>query len=203
MKLCYANGTIAVASIIALKEAGIAFEPVRIDFASAEQTKPTYHEINPKGRVPALIDGDRVLTETGAVLEYIATLAPDAGLVPAYPWQAAQMRALMYYLASTMHVNHAHKMRGSRWANEQSSFDDMKAKVPENMATSAAYVESQIVGPFTMGERVTLADPYLFAICRWLKGDGVEIADYPKLATFFDAMNKRESVKSAEAEGLL
>ncbi len=203
MKLCYANGTIAVAPIVALKEAGIAFEPVKIDFANAEQTKPDYHQINPKGRVPALIDSDRVLTETGAILEYIAALAPKAGLIPADPWQAGQMRALMYYFASTMHVNHAHKMRGHRWANKQASFEDMTAKVPENMAASAAHVESRIIGPFTMGDAVTLADPYLFAICRWLKGDGVNIADFPKLSAFFDMMSMRPSVTSAEAEGLL
>lgn len=203
MKLCYANGTIAAASIVALKEAGIAFDPVKIDFANAEQTKPDYHQINPKGRVPALIDGDRVLTETGATLEYIAALAPEAGLIPADPWQAAKMRALMYYLASTMHVNHAHKMRGHRWASKQASFEDMTAKVPETMAASAAYVESQITGPFTMGDTVTLADPYLYAICCWLKGDNVEITRYAKLSAFFDAMGARDSVVSAKAEGLL
>ncbi|KKL87316.1 hypothetical protein LCGC14_1935950, partial [marine sediment metagenome] len=81
------------------------------------------------------------LTETGALLEYVATRAPDASLVPTDPDAAGHMRGVMYYLASTMHVAHAHKMRGHRWADQQSSFDDMTAKVPQTMAECAAYIE--------------------------------------------------------------
>ncbi|MEY8840690.1 glutathione S-transferase N-terminal domain-containing protein, partial [Cribrihabitans sp. XS_ASV171] len=74
MQLYYAPGSISVAAAIALREAGIDHELTRVDFASAEQTKPAYHAINPKGRVPALATGDGVLTETGAILEYVAAL---------------------------------------------------------------------------------------------------------------------------------
>ena len=202
LKLYWATNTISIASAVALEEGGVHWEGVQLDFRSGEQTKPAYHAINPKGRVPALATPEGILTETGAILEYIgATMVPK--LVPADPLQKARMREVMYYLASTMHVNHAHKMRGSRWASEQSSFDDMTAKVPETMTASAAYIESLIVGPYIFGDDVTLADCWLFAISTWLEGDRVDMGAFPKLSVFRDAMEARPSVKGVRAKGVL
>ena len=204
MKLYYAPNTISIASIIALDEAGIAIEPVRVDFSTGEQTKPAYHEINPKGRVPALVTDGGILTETGAILEYVAALKPDAGLIPSDPWRAAHMRAAMYYLASTMHVNHAHKMRGHRWADQEASRADMTAKVSQTMTDSCTYIEENVLtGPFVMGTELTIADPYLYVVCSWLEGDGVTVEDFPKIMAFRDAMRSRASVARAhEAEML-
>lgn len=200
---CAAN-TISVASAIALTEAGLDWQPVPVDFASAEQTKPAYHAINPKGRVPALETPHGILTETGAILDYIAALAPQAGLVPGDPFQAARMREVMYYLASTMHVNHAHKMRGARWATLDTSFADMRAKVAGNMTDCCGWIESHgLKGPFVLGERLSLADPWLFTIGTWLPGDGVDTAAFPKLSAFMDAMEARASVRAVRDMGLL
>jgi len=204
MKLYCAPGTISLASAILLEEAGLDYEPMILSLANGDQTRPDYHAINPKGRVPALITDDGILTETGAILEYIAAQAPGLGLVPTDPWQAAQLRAVMYYLAATMHVNHAHKKRGHRWANEDSSFKDMTAKVTETMRQSSAYIEqSCALSPYVMGEVMTVADPWLFTICTWLHGDGVDITAYPKLSAHFDMMRARPSVGAIRALGLL
>ena len=205
MKLFYARGTISIAVAIGLEEAGLDYETVKLDFAQAEQTRPEYLAINPKGRVPALaLENGQVLTETGALLDYVAALAPDRGLVPDDPEEAAHMRGVMYYMASTMHVAHAHKMRGSRWADQQSSWDDMAAKVPQTVAACAAYVESDCLrGPFVLGERFSIADPYAFVVCNWMAGDGVPPQDYPAIQRFLEAMEARESVKRMRARGML
>jgi glutathione S-transferase len=113
------------------------------------------------------------------------------------------MREVMYYLASTMHVNHAHKLRGPRWANEQSSFDDMKAKVPETMAASCTFLEPQITGPYLFGPEPTLADCYLYPITTWLAGDGVDITGFPKLAAWKATMETRVSVRRAAEDGFV
>ncbi len=203
MQFYCAKGTIAVASAVALNEAGLSYEPVLIDFAAAEQSSEGYLSVNPKARVPSLVTDDGVITETMAILDYIAAIAPDAELMPTDPFQAAQVRSVMSYLASTMHVNHAHKMRGYRWADQQSSYDDMRAKVPQTMAESCAFVEAHaLTGPFVMGDRFTVADAHLFALCSWLEGDGVTLADFPKLAQFYDLMWQRPSVLKAKADGL-
>ncbi|MGR3515151.1 MAG: glutathione S-transferase family protein [Paracoccaceae bacterium] len=201
MTLHCAPNTIAVAVVVALNE-GVHWEAARIDFASADQTKPEYLALNPKGRVPTLITPEGPLTETGAILEYLGETAVPH-LVPVDPLQTARMREVMYYLASTMHVNHAHKMRGPRWANEQSSFDDMKAKVPETMTASCAFLEPQVAGPYLFGPETTLADCYLYAISNWLEGDGVDLSQFPKLSAWRATMESRASVQKARAEGLI
>lgn len=204
MQLYYAKGTIAVAVAIALHEAGLDFEPVRLDFKAGEQRQPRYHAVNPKGRVPALVTDQGILTETAAILEHIADLAPAAGLRPSDPWQAARMREAMLYLASTMHVNHAHRARGQRWADLESSLADMRAKAVETMTESAEHVEHHMLqGPYVLGEAVSLADPYLFVACSWLEGDGVDMANFPKIAAFVETMRTRASVAQVLADDMI
>ncbi len=204
MQLYYAPRTISVAVAIALEETGLEYEAIKLDFAGGEQTKPAYHQINPKGRVPALVVDGGILTETGALLEYIAAKAPEAGLVPSDPVMAARMREVMFYLASTMHVNHAHKMRGHRWADKKSSWKDMKDKVASNMAGCCAYISSNgLRGPFVLGAEFSLADAYLYVVCSWLEGDGVDVSAFPKIIAFRQAMEARPSVQAVHAAGML
>lgn len=114
------------------------------------------------------------------------------------------MRGVMYYLASTMHVNHAHRMRGSRWADSPESHADMEAKVPHTMATSAAFVQDECLrGDYVMGPDLSIADPYLFIVCNWLEGDGVRVADFPPIAAFLARMEARDSVRWVRAQGML
>lgn len=205
LKLFYTPGTISIAVAIALEEAGLPHETVKVDFASAEQTKAPYLAINPKGRVPALVGDDgRVMTETGALLDYIAAIAPDAGMLPPDAQTAVHMRGVMYYIASTMHVAHAHKMRGSRWADTQSSFDDMKAKVPQTMRACATYIEAECLrGDYVCGDTLTIADPYLFIVCNWLAGDDVAVSEFPRIEAFLARMEERDSVRAIRAKGML
>jgi glutathione S-transferase len=78
LKLFHARGTCALASHIALEEAGASFELVRLDFRADDQRKPEYLAVNPKGRVPSLVTERGVLTETPAILAYIAQRFPAA-----------------------------------------------------------------------------------------------------------------------------
>ena len=82
LTLYYAANTCALASHIALEEAGAEFVTRRVDFGTAEQTKPDYLDINPKGRVPSLVTERGILTETPAILAFIAQTHPAARLAP-------------------------------------------------------------------------------------------------------------------------
>src|SRR3954463_10732669 len=116
LKLYYAPGTCALASHIALEEAGAKYETVRMSFKSEDQKKPDYLKINPKGRVPSLVTDSGVLTETPALLIYIAQVFPAAKLAPLdNPNALAKVQEFNSYLCSTVHVSHAHRMRGARW----------------------------------------------------------------------------------------
>lgn len=204
IKFYYAPSTISVATGLLLEEAGLEYERHALNLAENEQTAPDYLAINPKARVPALVTDKGILTETGAIAEFVAALTPDLGLVPFDPWRAAQMRAISYYLASTFHVNHAHRRRGHRWASNQTSHDDMSANVPRTMAESCAFIEANCaLDPFVMGDTFTIVDPWLFAICLWLEGDEVDIRRFPRLAAHFERIANRPSVEKIRAYGLL
>ena len=198
MKLYFAPGTIAVASAIALLEEGVAFELDVLDFSKQAQRGEGYLAVNPKGRVPALETPHGTLTETSAILEFGAP-----SLCPKDPWQAAKMREVMTYLASTMHVAHAHKMRGHRWAQQETSWEDMKSLVTQNMADGAAYLETKIDGPFVLGSEISLADPYVYAVTSWLEGDGVAVAEYPKVSALREAIEQRPAFAEAKARGIV
>ena len=196
LTLFTSKGSVSVASAIMLKETEYKLE--FLDFSQADQTKKSYLNINPKGRVPALVTPHGVLMKIGAILEYVA---PD--FIPLAAYSAARVREIIHYLASTMHVNHAHKMRGARWADDPVAVKSMVIKVPETMAKSCAYLEKIISGPYIFGSKITIADAHLFTIAQWLKGDEVEIKDYPKLARFEREFATRPSVACVRARGLL
>ena len=123
-----------------------------------------------------------MLTETPAILAFIAQSFPKAKLAPFDdPFAFAQVQSINSYLCSTVHVAHAHKGRGYRWATEETSFADMKRKVPETMAACFALIERDMLkGPWVMGEQYTICDPYLYTISGWLEGDGVDLAKLPE-----------------------
>jgi glutathione S-transferase len=201
LTLFFAPNTCALASHIALEDAGASFELRRLDFKAGEQRSEAYLKINPKGRVPALATPRGVLTETPAILCFVAETHPAARLTPAGdPYAYAQLQAFNAYLCSTVHVCHAHRMRGYRWADEESSFADMRRKVPQTVAACFELIESQFFrGPWAMGENYTTADPYLYTLSSWLEGDGVDIAKFPHIAEHFTRMRQRASVQRAHA----
>src|SRR2546422_958444 len=176
LKLFYAPHTCSLASHIALEEAGAAYETVRLSFASGDQRKPDYLKINPKGRVPALVTDHGVLTETPAMLIYICQAFPRAGLAPLDdPYRLAKVQEFNSYLCSTVHVAHAHRMRGARWADDAAAIEAMQRKVPSTVTECFELIEHKLLkGPWVMGEQYTICDPYLFTIGSWIEGDGVD-----------------------------
>ncbi|MEO8153918.1 MAG: glutathione S-transferase family protein [Rhizobacter sp.] len=179
----FAPGTCALASHIALEHAGAPYEAVRVDFAHSEQRSPDYLRLNPKGRVPALVTGRGILTETPAILQFICQSFPQAGLAPLDDvFELAQMNAFNSYLCSTVHVAHAHGRRGHRWADDPAAIAAMQKKVPQTMGDCFELIERDYFkGPWVLGERYTVSDMYLFTISQWLKGDGVDVKRYPKV----------------------
>ena len=196
----YAPGTCALAVRIALEEAQLPYTLERLDFASAQQRSPEYLAINPQGRVPALVTQEGVITETPALLAYVAQICPQAQLAPATPFGFARMQELNSYLASTVHVAHAHRLRGNRWADDPAAIAAMQRKVSANMRDCFAYLEMQYLqGPWVLGEQFTVSDAYLFTVSTWLKNDDVDIAQFPKVQAHQQRMLARPSVQRAMA----
>jgi glutathione S-transferase len=201
LKLFLAANTCALASHIALEEAGATHEIVRVDFRANEQRKPEYLAINPKGRVPALATGRGILTETPAILAFIAQSFPAARLAPLDdPYEFARVQAFNSYLCSTVHVAHAHRMRGYRWADDPAAIADMQRKVPTTVGDCFELIETTMLkGPWVMGDRYSICDPYLFTLSQWLDGDGVDVNRFPKVVELRSRMSVRPAVQRALA----
>lgn len=184
LTLYYAPGTCALASHLALEYACARYETVRVDFSRKEQRSPEYLQLNPKGRVPALVTDRGILTETPALLLYISQTFPQAGLAPLDdPFLLARANEFNSYLCSTVHVAHAHRMRGYRWADDAQAIEAMKKKVPQAVGECFELIEGQMLkGPWVLGERFSICDPYLFTLAQWMESDGVDPSRFPKVA---------------------
>jgi glutathione S-transferase len=160
--------------------------------------------VNPKGRVPALVTPRGVLTETPAMLAFIAQSFPQARLAPVDDaFALAELQAFNSYLCSTLHVAHAHRMRGYRWADEAASFADMQRKVPKSVGACYDMIETHMLrGPWVMGDTYTIADPYLFTLAQWLEDDGVERERIPRIIEHRARMAQRPNVRNAIAAEL-
>jgi glutathione S-transferase len=202
LRLYYATGTCALATHIALEEARAPYEAVRVDFGAQAQRSPEYLAINPKARVPALVTEHGTLTETPALLIYVAQSFPAAELAPlSDPFALGQVQEFNSYLCATVHVAHAHGRRGSRWADDAAAIEAMKRKVPSTMTECFELIETKLLkGPWVMGERYTVCDPYLFTIASWLEGDGVDTAKLPRVLEHRRRMLARPAVQKVVAE---
>ena len=206
LTLYYAPHTCALATHIVLEETGAAYAGKRIDFASNQQRSPEYLRINPKGRVPALVTDRGILTETPAMLAFVAQSFPRSDLaLMSDPFAFAQVQSFNSYLCSHLHVAHAHRMRGYRWvdADDTHSIAAMQRKVPQSVGEAFALVEHEMLkGPWVMGERYTICDPYLFTLAQWLEADGVDPAKIPRVVDHRRRMSERPGVRKAIIEEL-
>lgn len=198
LKLYYAPGTCALAAHIAIEESGADYEAIALDFSIKQQMSPEFLAINRKARVPVVVTDEGVLTETPAILAFIAQSYPDVQLAPLdNPFEFARIQAFNNFLSSTVHVAHAHKLRGNRWADEELSLEDMNRKVPENMASLMQMIEDEMfVGPWVMGESYTICDPYLYTIARWLKSDRVDVSNFPTIQNHMANVEARPAVQA-------
>jgi glutathione S-transferase len=121
--------------------------------------------------------------------------------MPQDPWDFAQAQAFNSYLASTVHVAHAHWRRGYRWADEESSFADMRRKVPQNMRDAFGLIETEYLrGPWVMGGQFTVCDIYLFTVADWLERDDVDPAEFPRVLEHRERVRARPAVRKVLAE---
>lgn len=201
MILYTAPGSIGWVSHIALEESGLSYQAEVLDFSKGEQTSSDYLKINAKARVPSLVVNQGIITETPAILTYIAQVATASVLaLPNDPFGQARINAFNLYLCSTVHVAHAHKMRGHRWVDDENAKKLLTANVPKTMSICADMIENEMLdSPWVHGDRFSISDPYLYRVSTWMETDGVDVTQYPKLMAHRDEMDKRDSVKAVKA----
>ena len=207
LKLYYSPGACSLAPHVALEEVGVEYEPVKVALAKGEQRTPEYLALNPKGRVPVLAEDGWVLTENAAILPYIAQRFSGAGLWPSDAKEAARVAEWIGWIASTVHIAYAHVRRPERYAADPKAIEDVIAKGKESCRDIWGQVDRKLgEGPWAIGERFSIADPYLLVFWTWGRGPslGFDMAkDFPSWTAHARRMGERPAVKRAfEREGL-
>lgn len=200
MKLYYFSGACSLASNIALREAGLNFELVKVDRRTRRTTDGLdYSEVNPKGYVPALrLDNGEVLTENVAVLQYIADRNPAAKLAPpAGTMERYRLVEWLAFISTEIHKNFSPLFREDAHA-------EVKQHVRKNIAARLDYLNGAIGNrAFLMGEQFTVADAYLFTVLGWGRFVNVELAQWPQLQRHHERVGGRPHVIEAlKSEGL-
>lgn len=197
LKLHYEPGSCSLAPHIALEETGGEFEPVRVDFSRAEQRSPAYLAINDKGRVPALQEGDWVLTENPAILRYIARRFPEARLWPEEPKADGQCLEWLAWIASTIHPAYAHIRRSERYATTDEARANVAERGRETCLDLWQMVEVRISrAEWAVGNAYSVADPYLFVFWRWGAGQVLGY-DMPRMFPHWSDHARRVAARPA------
>jgi glutathione S-transferase len=199
MKLYYSPGACSQAAHILFHETGLEHNSEAVDIRAKKTAGGgDYFAINPKGAVPALeLDGGEVLTENGAILQYIGDLAGDGVLLPVSGLARYRVIEWLSYLGSDVHKSF------SPLFNPASS-DEVKAAGRDLVGKKLDFLESQLEGrDYLSGDSMSVADPYLFAMLGWTGHLGIDLARWPNLTAFRNRMAQREAVQTVlKAEGL-
>jgi glutathione S-transferase len=191
---------------IALEEVAAKYERVLVDFRSADQRKPEFLKINPKGRIPVLVTDRGVLTEIPAILGYIARLYPAARLANLEDdFAFAQMQAFHMFIATTIHVTFRQISCPDYFADGAPAAAALLAKVPEKSNEHFAIIEAQFADgrPWVHGEHYSASDPYLFVFASYLRrGDRGDPARFPAIMSHWQRVRARPAVQRVlDAEG--
>jgi glutathione S-transferase len=201
LKLYISPGACALASHIALEEAGADYETQIIDLKSGQQKTPEYLAVNPAGVTPALQTDRGVITQNAAILAFVAQTHPDRNLAPIDdPHAFAAFNAFNGFLGSSLHPAIGKVL----FSRPPLNADD-KAQATEQALARYRLVEDHwLQGPWIFGDDFTLADGYLAVFTRWARQSRLlDTAGFPGLNDHLDRVQARPAVSRViAAEGL-
>jgi glutathione S-transferase len=203
LRLHYIPLGCSLASHIALEESGARFEAHEVVFERGDTQSPEFLKLNPKAFVPILETDEGVITESPAVLLYIAHRFPEADLLPSRdPFGFAQVNSFNAFLASAVHITYRHLSRPTLFADGPEAAAALKAKVPEMVHKYFGFIEQQLNDGRTWihGERYTVSDPYLFVYSSYLQwGDRGDPERFPLVRAHRERVLARPAVQRAIA----
>jgi glutathione S-transferase len=164
-----------------------------------------YQKVNPKGRVPALAFADGVLTESPAILIFLAREHPEAKLIPAGSLGEARCLEWMNWLATTVHAGaFAQVVRPELFVADEADYPSVVARGRQNVATAFAFIERQLEGrEWPVDGGYSIVDPYLLYFYLAARSAGVPMAErYPTWSAQAERATARPAVQRVlEQEG--
>jgi glutathione S-transferase len=194
MKLYFSPGACSLASHIALREAGLPFELVRVDTGVHKLKDGTdYYGINPKGYVPAIgLDDGQLLTEGAALLQYIGDLAPAKGLIPkAGTLERFRANEWLTFVSSEIH-------KGFSPLFNKDLKDDAKAVLRAKLEKRFDALDAHFAkNKYLMGDTFSVADAYLYTVVSWSPHVGIELSKWKDLSDYRQRVADRPAVREA------
>jgi glutathione S-transferase len=201
MKLYYSPGACSLSPHIALHEAGLAHDLVKVDLrAKKTESGDDFTAINPKGQVPALmLDNGEMLTEGPVIVQMIADQAPGKHLAPAAgSKERYRLQEWLNFITTELHKNFSPLFNPS-------IPDEVKSSFKDRLIGKFRYIDGRLAGhDYLMGKQFTVADGYLFVMLRWADGHKMDLSGLKNLMAFKDRVTARPNVQAAlKMEGLL
>lgn len=201
MKLYYAPGACSLSPHIALLEAGLPYDLVKVDLRAKKlENGDDFLKVNPKGQVPALVTDDgELITEGPVIVQRIADKVAARNLAPAR--DSAERYKLLEWL--TYINSELHKNIGPMFSPLLS--DEAKGVFKDRAMSKFKYVDGQLAGhDYLMGKQFTVADGYLYVMLRWAEGMKFDLSGLNNLLAYKDRVAARPKVQEALVkEGLV
>jgi len=195
MKLYYTPGACSLAPHIVIREGGLnaTLDKVALDKHTTAKGQDFY-KINPQGSVPTLaLDSGDLLTENAVILQYLATLAPQANLAPKDGMELWRLREMLNFIATELHKGFSPLFRNPA--------PEVREGVVKNLLSRFKLLSDKLGDkPYLMGDQFTIADAYAFVMMFWSKRFALDLSAHPNLTAWFDRMHARPGVQKALSE---
>jgi glutathione S-transferase len=200
MKLFYSPGACSLSPNIVAHEAGIELRLQKVDTKTKTVASPgDFWAINPKGYVPALeLDDGQILTEGPTIVQYLADLKPQSGLIPPPgTLERYRVQEALGYVNSEIHKTYSPLFRAE-------TPEQVRVERQEYLLKRYALVDKKLEGrQYLFGNQFTVADAYLFTVTTWARAVKVDLSGLAQLQGFQERVAARPAVKAAmQAEGL-
>jgi glutathione S-transferase len=201
MKLYYSPGACSLSPHIALLEAGLPYELVKVDLRAKKlENGDDYLKINPKGQVPALaLDNGQLATEGPVIVQMIADKAAGKNLAPARDSaERYKLQEWLNFITGELHKNFSPLFNPA-------IPDEVKNVFKERIMGKFKYIDGQLAGhDYLMGKQFSVADGYLYTMLRWADGNKMDLSGLKNLIAFKDRVAARPKVQEAlTKEGLM
>jgi glutathione S-transferase len=201
IKLYYGPGACSLASHITLEELGIPYETQKMNLAEGDQRKPEYLKINPRGRVPAVVVGDQVITENVGIITYFAGGYPDKGLWPEKTWDQAKLVSTMAWFSNTVHPAYTHLVRPERFVDDEAAKEAVKAKAKANFWGYLEEIDKLLEGQkWCVANKFTPADAYLLVFYRWANRQKMPVQNLKNYTALVNRVLSRPAVHKVMAD---
>ncbi len=181
------------------------FESQTVKLHKGEQHTPEYLALNPLGLVPVLVVDGKPLTQIVAICDYLDRRFPQAGLLPADPWQRAQAMSTFAWMNNTVHPTFTHIFRPTKFASTDDSQSDVRNMAVVMFREHLGRIQDMTAkaAPFLLGDKLSFVDAYAVVFLRWAGLGGIDPASLPTYKTYAERVAAHPAVAAAMArEGI-